>query len=63
MITRLSQVSEDNNYLTDDQMICTVILLANAGHEAMLTLWQMAYTLLTLESFEENKNEAMKLMM
>ena len=34
MITRLSQVSEDNVYLTDQQIICTIILLLNAGHEA-----------------------------
>ena len=34
MITRLSQVSENNVYLTDQQIICTIILLLNAGHEA-----------------------------
>ena len=34
MISRLSQVSEDNQQLTKDQIICTVILLLNAGHEA-----------------------------
>ena len=34
MITRLSQVSENNVYLTDQQIICTMILLLNAGHEA-----------------------------
>ena len=34
MITRLSQVSENNKYLTDQQIICTIILLLNAGHEA-----------------------------
>ena len=60
MITRLSQVSEDNNYLTDDQIICTVILLLNAGHEATVnTLGNGLHALLTLEkSFEEIKNEA-----
>ena len=31
---RLSQVSENNVYLTDQQIICTIILLLNAGHEA-----------------------------
>ena len=34
MISRLSQVSENNQQLTKDQIICTVILLLNAGHEA-----------------------------
>ena len=59
MITRLSQVSEDNNYLTDDQIICTVILLLNAGHEATVnTLGNGLHALLTLnQSFEEIKNE------
>ena len=59
MITRLSQVSEDNNYLTDDQIICTVILLLNAGHEATVnTLGNGLHALLTLNrSFEEIKSE------
>jgi len=59
MITRLSQVSEDNNYLTDDQIICTVILLLNAGHEATVnTLGNGLNALLTLNrSFEEIKSE------
>ncbi len=59
MITRLSQVSEDNNFLTDDQIICTVILLLNAGHEATVnTLGNGLHALLTLEkSFEEIKSE------
>ena len=59
MITRLSQVSEDNNFLTDDQIICTVILLLNAGHEATVnTLGNGLHALLTLnKSFEEVKNE------
>ena len=59
MITRLSQVSEDNNYLTDDQIICTVILLLNAGHEATVnTLGNGLHALLTLEkSFDEVRNE------
>ena len=30
----MSQVSENNQQLTKDQIICTVILLLNAGHEA-----------------------------
>ena len=34
MISRLSQVSENDQKLTRDQIICTVILLLNAGHEA-----------------------------
>ena len=34
MISRLSQVTENNQKLTKDQIICTVILLLNAGHEA-----------------------------
>ena len=34
MISRLSEVSENNQQLTKDQIICTVILLLNAGHEA-----------------------------
>ncbi len=60
MITRLSQVSEDNNFLSDDQIICTVILLLNAGHEATVnTLGNGLHALLTLnKSFEEIKNEA-----
>ena len=59
MITRLSQVSEDNNYLTDDQIICTVILLLNAGHEATVnTLGNGLHALLTMKkSFEKIKNE------
>jgi len=59
MISRLSQVSEDNNYLTDDQIICTVILLLNAGHEATVnTLGNGLHALLTLDkSFDEIKSE------
>jgi cytochrome P450 len=59
MITRLSQVSEDNNFLTDDQIICTVILLLNAGHEATVnTLGNGLHALLSLErSFEQIKSE------
>tara|TARA_B100000683_G_scaffold8207_1_gene8954 strand:+ start:557 stop:1762 length:1206 start_codon:yes stop_codon:yes gene_type:complete len=34
MTSRLSQVSENNQKLTKNQIICTVILLLNAGHEA-----------------------------
>ena len=34
MISRLSQVTENHQKLTKDQIICTVILLLNAGHEA-----------------------------
>ena len=34
MISRLSQVTENDQRLTKDQIICTVILLLNAGHEA-----------------------------
>ena len=59
MITRLSQVSEDNNYLTDDQIICTVILLLNAGHEATVnTLGNGLHALLELnQTFDEIKND------
>ena len=34
MISRLSQVTENDQKLTKDQIVCTVILLLNAGHEA-----------------------------
>ena len=34
MITRLANVTENDQKLTKDQIICTVILLLNAGHEA-----------------------------
>ncbi len=34
MITRLANVTENNQKLTKNQIICTVILLLNAGHEA-----------------------------
>lgn len=55
MITRLSQVSEDNQFLTDNQIICTVILLLNAGHEATVnTLGNGLYALLnTNQDFEQ----------
>ena len=48
MITRLSQVSENNVRLTDHQIICTIILLLNAGHEATVnTLGNGFYGLLS----------------
>ena len=34
MITRLAHVSENDQKLSKDQIICTAILLLNAGHEA-----------------------------
>ena len=34
MISRLSVVTENDQKLTVDQIVCTVILLLNAGHEA-----------------------------
>ncbi len=34
MITRLAHITENNQKLTKNQIICTVILLLNAGHEA-----------------------------
>lgn len=34
MITRLANVTENDQRLTKNQIICTVILLLNAGHEA-----------------------------
>ena len=52
MITRLSQVSENNVYLTDQQIICTIILLLNAGHEATVnTLGNGLNALTTNTSF------------
>ena len=48
MITRLSQVSENDIRLTDHQIICTIILLLNAGHEATVnTLGNGFYGLLS----------------
>jgi cytochrome P450 len=48
MITRLSQVSENDVRLTDHQIICTIILLLNAGHEATVnTLGNGFYGLLS----------------
>ena len=59
MITRLSQVSENNVYLTDQQIICTIILLLNAGHEATVnTLGNGLNALITNEiDFEEIKSK------
>ena len=34
MISRLATVSENDQQLSKHQIICTVILLLNAGHEA-----------------------------
>jgi|TARA_X000000368_G_scaffold198884_1_gene157016 cytochrome P450 len=50
MITRLSQVTENDVRLTDHQIICTIILLLNAGHEATVnTLGNGLYGLLSNE--------------
>ena len=38
MISRLSQVTENNQKLTKDQIICTVILLLNAIHDTVNTI-------------------------
>ena len=59
MITRLSQVSENNVYLTDQQIICTIILLLNAGHEATVnTLGNGLRALLSNNiDFDEIKNK------
>ena len=59
MVTRLSQVSENNVYLTDQQIICTIILLLNAGHEATVnTLGNGLNALITNEiDFEEIKSK------
>lgn len=59
MITRLSQVSENNVYLTDQQIICTIILLLNAGHEATVnTLGNGLNALITNNiNFEEIKSK------
>ena len=59
MITRLSQVSENNVYLTDQQIICTIILLLNAGHEATVnTLGNGLNALITNNiDFEEIKSK------
>jgi len=58
MITRLSQVSENDVRLTDHQIICTIILLLNAGHEATVnTLGNGFYGLLSNEKTYEEVSE------
>jgi len=48
MITRLANVSENDQKLTKNQIICTVILLLNAGHEATVnTIGNSIVTLAT----------------
>ena len=48
MITRLANVSENEQKLTKNQIICTVILLLNAGHEATVnTIGNSIVTLAT----------------
>ena len=58
MITRLSQVSENDVRLTDHQIICTIILLLNAGHEATVnTLGNGFYGLLSNQKTYEQVSE------
>ena len=58
MITRLSQVSENDIRLTDHQIICTIILLLNAGHEATVnTLGNGFYGLLSSQKTYEEVSE------
>ena len=58
MITRLSQVSENDIRLTDHQIICTIILLLNAGHEATVnTLGNGFYGLLSNQKTYEQVSE------
>ena len=58
MITRLSQVSENDVKLTDHQIICTIILLLNAGHEATVnTLGNGFYGLLSSQKTSEQISE------
>ena len=58
MITRLSQVSENDIRLTDHQIICTIILLLNAGHEATVnTLGNGFYGLLSNHKTYEQVSE------
>ena len=58
MITRLSQVSENDVRLTDHQIICTIILLLNAGHEATVnTLGNGFYGLLSSQKTSEQISE------
>lgn len=58
MITRLSQVSENDVRLTDHQIICTIILLLNAGHEATVnTLGNGFYGLLSNEKTYKEVSE------
>ena len=48
MITRLANVTENDQKLTKNQIICTVILLLNAGHEA--TVNTIGNSIVTLAS-------------
>lgn len=60
MVTRLSQVTENDVKLTDHQIICTIILLLNAGHEATVnTLGNGFYGLLSNnKTYDEVHSEA-----
>ena len=49
MITRLAHVTENNQKLTKNQIICTVILLLNAGHEA--TVNTIGNSIVTLANY------------
>ena len=58
MISRLSQVTENDQKLTKDQIVCTVILLLNAGHEATVNTIGNSLVALNQNSIEtKNLNE------
>lgn len=63
MITRLANVTENNQKLTKNQIICTVILLLNAGHEATVnTIGNSIVTLSTnnIDTLDLNKKHNIK---
>ena len=63
MITRLANVSENEQKLTKNQIICTVILLLNAGHEATVnTIGNSIVTLATnnIDTLGLNKKHNIK---
>ena len=63
MITRLANVTENNQKLTKNQIICTVILLLNAGHEATVnTIGNSIVTLANnnIDTYELDKKHNIK---
>ena len=63
MITRLANVTENDQKLTKNQIICTVILLLNAGHEATVnTIGNSIVTLANnnIDTFELDKKYNIK---